>query len=71
MRVTLDIPVEELVADYPEAIGFLAKRGILCVVCGEAFWGTLGELMAQKDIANPEAIVADLNAMLEEARQAG
>jgi len=70
MAITLDLPVEELVEDYPRAIGFLAERHILCVVCGEAYWGTLGELIAQKRLTDPAGLVADLNAFLENAHKA-
>ena len=63
--VTLETSVEELVEDQPAAIRFLADRHIMCVVCGEAFWGSLGALIAQKGLENPEQIVADLNAYLQ------
>lgn len=65
MAVTLDTPVEDLVEDHPRAIGFLAERHILCVVCGEAYWGTLGELIAQKHLPDPAGLVDDLIAFLE------
>ncbi|MCZ7542785.1 MAG: DUF1858 domain-containing protein [Anaerolineae bacterium] len=64
--IGLDTRVEALVEDHPDAIGFLMERGIVCLVCGEAFWGTLGELLAQKRIADPEAVLADLEAFLAE-----
>lgn len=64
--VTPDMPVEELVDAYPAAIRFLAERNILCVVCGEAFWGTLGQLIDQKQPGTAEAIVAELNAYLDD-----
>ncbi len=64
--ITLATPVEALVTAYPAAIGFLAERGVLCVVCGEPFWGTLGELIAQKglDAAQSEHVVEELAAFL-------
>ncbi|GAB4436244.1 MAG: hypothetical protein Kow00120_03260 [Anaerolineae bacterium] len=64
--IDLDTQVEALVEEHPDAIGFLMERGIVCLVCGEAFWGTLGELMAQKRIADPEEVLADLEAFLAE-----
>ena len=65
-QVTLDTSVEELVENNPGANRFLADRHIMCVVCGEVFWGSLGALIAQKELAHPAQIVADLNAYLEE-----
>lgn len=62
--VSLETPVEELVEDYPASIRFLADRQIMCVVCGEAFWGSLGALIDQKGFSNAEQIVTDLNAYL-------
>ncbi|MBN1284927.1 MAG: hypothetical protein JXB47_05995 [Anaerolineae bacterium] len=55
--IDADISVEVLVERYPGAVGFL--------VCGEPFWGTLGELMAQKRIENPAQVVEELRAFLE------
>jgi hypothetical protein len=71
VTITRDIPVEELVEEYPAAIRFLAERHILCVVCGDVYWGTLGELMAQKDIPDPDGVVAELNAFLAQHRAHG
>ncbi len=65
MTITLDSNVEELVGAHPKASGFLADRGVVCIRCGEPYWGTLGELMANKHIPNPEGLVADLNVFLE------
>jgi hypothetical protein len=63
-KINAQIYVEELVEDYPEAIGFLMERGIVCIQCGEPYWGSLGELMARKGIADPGQVVADLNRYL-------
>ncbi len=67
-EITLATPVEVLVTAHPAAIVFLAERGVLCVVCGEPFWGTLGELIAQKglDGAQSEQMVKELAAFLSE-----
>ncbi len=61
--ITTDDTVEDLLAQYPEANRFLMRRGILCVQCGETFWGTLGELMHAKGIET-EQIIAELNQFL-------
>jgi len=29
-------------------------------MCGEPYWGTLGELMASKGIADPQALLQEL-----------
>ncbi|NDJ77571.1 MAG: hypothetical protein GYB65_15075 [Chloroflexi bacterium] len=64
--VNRDTPVEDLVDDYPAAIRFLVERGILCVVCGEVYWGTVGALMDQKGITDQALIIETLNAFLAE-----
>jgi len=66
MDISLETPVEQLVEDYPQAAGFLADRHVVCIVCGEPYWGPLGELMANKGIADPEGLLADLRAFLAE-----
>ena len=53
--------VEELVEKYPELVGFLLDRGIVCVKCGEPFWGPLGDLISNKG-KDIEAVLAEINA---------
>jgi hypothetical protein len=52
--------VEDLVATYPELIGPLANRGVVCLVCGEPYWGTLEELAAAKGITDMKKLLRDL-----------
>jgi hypothetical protein len=63
-RVRLQTRVEDLVRLYPEAVGFLTRRGLRCVRCGEPLWCTLGELLAEEGVANPGAFLAELNEFL-------
>jgi hypothetical protein len=62
--ITLDVHVDELVAVHPEAAGFLADNNVVCIVCGEPYWGTLGELMEGKGIDNPEVLLDELKTHL-------
>jgi len=56
-----NIYIEDLVNTYPEVIAPLAEMGIVCIACGEPIWGTLGELIASKEIANPEEVYKKIN----------
>jgi hypothetical protein len=47
-QVTRNTAIDELVNICPEVIGLLIEEGLPCVVCGEPFWGTLGELAASE-----------------------
>lgn len=64
MEITLDLRVDELVEAHPQAAGFLADRGVVCIVCGEPYWGTLGELMRHKQIADPDSVLTQLQDFL-------
>ena len=64
MDITPDVNVETLIETYPQAAGFLADRQVVCIVCGEPYWGTLGDLMAHKKVADPAALLADLRDFL-------
>ena len=67
MELNADLSVEELVEVYPKAIGFLADRGIVCIRCGEPYWGTLRDLAATKGLDGQiDAIVDDLRQVLAE-----
>ena len=62
--VTLDTPVEDLATQYPAAVGFLTRRNIRCIRCGEPLWCTLGELLEVEGVMNPQGIIDDLNTFL-------
>ncbi len=59
-RIDLDIQIEELSSDYPQAVRFLAKKGVRCIRCGEPVWGTLRELLKEKEIKSPQEFVDEL-----------
>jgi hypothetical protein len=58
--IDLDIEIEDLSSDHPEAVSFLAKKGVRCIRCGEPVWGTLRELLSEKGIEDPQAFVKEL-----------
>jgi hypothetical protein len=61
VKVSLDTPVEELVEQFPEAVGFLSRRGVRCIRCGEPLWCTVGELLREDGIENPQLLIDELN----------
>ncbi|MFP4081874.1 MAG: DUF1858 domain-containing protein [Candidatus Aminicenantes bacterium] len=68
-KITLDTEIEELVARYPQAVGFLTKKGLRCIRCGEPVWGTLEEFLEEEKIKNPQHLVDELNRYIEEKRK--
>lgn len=61
MRVTAETPVEALLDAVPGANEYLIEQGLPCIVCGEPFWGTLGDLARRHRIEDVEALVRGLN----------
>jgi len=61
VKVSQDTPIEELVEQFPEAVGFLLRRGVRCIRCGEPLWCTLGELLREDVIENPQLLIDELN----------
>jgi len=61
IKVSLDTPVEELVEQFPEAVGFLSRRGVRCIRCGEPLWCTVGELLREEGIENPQLLIDELD----------
>ena len=51
MDITADANIEELIEEHPRAAGFLADRGLVCIRCGEPYWGTMRELAATKGLS--------------------
>ncbi len=39
--------IEDLIEAHPSAVGFFTSEGLPCVVCGEPFWGSVGDLARQ------------------------
>ncbi len=61
--ITAETHVDDMVQEYPLTVRFLMRKGLPCVVCGEAFWGTLAELCKQKGWNDEqiEALVQEFN----------
>lgn len=61
--ITKDILVEEIVENLPSAIPFLREKGLVCIQCGEAVWGTLNDLAKSKGFTDEQiaGIVVQLN----------
>ena len=63
MEITKDTSIEELVDRLPEAVRYLSKSGIRCIICGEPIWGTLEEAAGEKGFGDEDIkrFVSDLN----------
>lgn len=53
--------IEDLLERFPAANEYLIERGLPCLVCGEPFWGTLGEFARRRGMDNVEELVRGLN----------
>lgn len=56
--------VEELLEKYPGINRLLMEMGIVCVRCGEPFWGTLETLIKNKGL-DVDSVIFDLNEKLQ------
>ena len=61
-KIRKGILIEELVDNYPFSVNYLSKKGIRCIACGEAIWGTLEEASKEKGLSDDdiEEIVDEL-----------
>ncbi len=68
MPLTIDTPVEVILDEHPAAADWLLQRGVVCLRCGEPFWGSLGELLRNRRYTDEETarLVTELNAHLAE-----
>ena len=59
--------VEELVDAFPKAVKWLSQKRVVCIVCGEPYWGSLEDLAEGKNIVGEEfkTLLSDFNAFLE------
>jgi hypothetical protein len=52
--------LDDLLEEYTGLNRSLRRRNIICVQCGEVYWGTLGELVREKGL-DVNQIIAELN----------
>lgn len=66
--VALDQWIENILDTHPHAQQFLREHGIVCVMCGEPVWGSLGDQMEEKgfDDEAKEKLLAELNTWLQQ-----
>jgi hypothetical protein len=59
-------PVDELVEAYSLTRSWLGAHGLICVQCGEVYWGSLASLAQARgmDSARFAEVLAELNAAL-------
>jgi len=66
--ITKEMWIEEILEKYPTAQEFLSKKNIVCVMCGEPVWGSLKELMQDKEFSDDQidTIIKELNEFIKE-----
>lgn len=64
--ITPEMPEEELVRRFPEAVGFLTRRGVRC---GEPLWCTLEELLKEDGVSQPDVLLGELDEFLDKAKK--
>jgi len=62
--ISSNITVDSLLENFPTSSRFLTHEGVVCFVCGEPTWGTLGEIIDKKGL-DIEDIIAGLKKFLE------
>ncbi len=67
-EITLETTVEELVLRYPETVAVFFKHGIPAISCGTPIWGTIGENAKKYGVKDPEKLLADLRAKVQQAQ---
>ena len=65
MQITREISIEDLVETLPDAVTYLSRHGIRCILCGEPVWGTLEDAAREKGFDDKaiDAFVGELNEM--------
>jgi hypothetical protein len=60
-----EILIEDLVGRIPKSVGYLMKKNIKCLACGEPVWGTLEEVAKEKGFSDEDiaVFVRELNAL--------
>ncbi len=59
--ISADTSIEELIEVCPAAVKFLLDRGIRCIQCGEPVWKSLGELLWEERVEDPDEAIRQLD----------
>ena len=59
--------VEVLIERYPELVGWLADHGVICIECGEPYWGSIGDLIRSKG-QDVDSLLAEINSRFNERK---
>jgi len=62
MKITRETQVEDLVG-VAGAVSYFIEHGVSPISCSGAFPRSLGELLELKKVADPDALIAGLNAL--------
>lgn len=62
--ITLNTMVEQMLEQHPAAVEYGIMQGVRFMFCVGAYPTTLGDLLAAKTVADPQAFVDGLNAYL-------
>ena len=60
--------MEELLEAFPQAQGWLARHGIVCVQCGEPVWASLAQQIASRGL-DIESTVENLRRYLKDGTE--
>ena len=63
MKINKSETLEAVLEKYPQTVGFLQDKGVVCFVCGEPTWGTLEEILSKKGF-DVDKTVHELNEFL-------
>jgi hybrid cluster-associated redox disulfide protein len=60
MEITRETSIEDVLESYPGLSKVFVELGLLCLVCGEAFWGTVEEIAKQHNM-DVDKLIEKLN----------
>ncbi|MFC1850927.1 DUF1858 domain-containing protein [candidate division CSSED10-310 bacterium] len=66
-EIEKNIPIEDLVQQYPWSVRFLAEKKIVCIQCGEPVWGSLEEAAHRAGIKDINTLINELNVVREKS----
>ena len=64
--ITRDMFVEDMLLDYPQSNQFFLDKGLRCLKCGEAYWGSVEQFLEESSVEKIDEMIEELNTMLKE-----
>lgn len=65
--ISKDMDLEDVAAQSPKAIGWLTRKGVVCIQCGTPLWKTVEEAIRDAGYDDVDGMIREINESIKTA----